>query len=447
MRSISSIAGRARRGAFLAPMTIVFGALCPPGSLAQQSTLNGAPDSAPIDRWLVSSPFSAGDSTNESRLSGPGEEGVLPDRGREQAGASWTLVRLDGSDSLRLDSLLADRESPAVAYAHSYLRLPEDRTLILTWGGLGDAEVGVWINGRRLLETGGEPIEAEDERSVPVRLGAGWNTLLFRVAERDDAGGPFGLTAHLSAEQASTSLRRQASRPPGEIRTGPEPWVIAAPELRSSGRIAWQEDDLLAEAVLEVTAWSRSPIGDVRVRLRGDGIDTRGGARWLTPGAPAPIGLWIPLERLDRLRGSGGEIELEWPDEEMEQRVGGSGLDPAQVAGLDEIQLSGWEVRSVPTGEEPDELGPAGPLPDAAGWSLSGEWKVPEALAGRDLYLDLSTTPGDFRIGDRAYSGSDRPPLCSRCTRGEKIEILARSRGAWSALPTVVGRSAEDPTS
>jgi hypothetical protein len=131
----------------------------------------------------------------------------------------------------------------------------------------------------------------------------------------------------------------------------------------------------------------------------------------------------------------------------MEQRVGGSGLDPAQVAGLDEIQLSGWEVRSVPTGEKPDELGPAGPLPDAAGWSLSGEWKVPEALAGRDLYLDLSTTPGDFRIGDRAYSGSDRPPLCSRCTRGEKIEILARSRGAWSALPTVVGRSAEDPTS
>ena len=25
---------------------------------------------------------------------------------------------------------------------------PEDRTMILTWGGLGDTNVGVWINGQ-----------------------------------------------------------------------------------------------------------------------------------------------------------------------------------------------------------------------------------------------------------------------------------------------------------
>ena len=130
MRPISSIAGTAGRRAFVAAAAIAIGSLFASDSLAQQSTLDGPGDSAPIDRWLV------------------GEEGVLPDRGRELAGASWMLVRRDGRDSLRLDSLWADRESPAVVYAHSYVRLPADRTMILTWGGLGGAQAGVWINGR-----------------------------------------------------------------------------------------------------------------------------------------------------------------------------------------------------------------------------------------------------------------------------------------------------------
>ncbi|MCL7978904.1 MAG: hypothetical protein M8865_03315 [marine benthic group bacterium] len=446
MGSISSSSVTARHRALIAAVAIPTGLLFASEAPAQQSTLDGPEDAAPIDRWLVSSPFPADDLADESRLAGPGEEGILPDRGREQAGASWTLVRRDGRDSLRLDSLRADRETPAVIYAHSYVRLPADRTMTLTWGAIGDAQAGVWINGRRLQQSGGEPIEAEDERSVRVRLGGGWNTLLFRITELDPAAGLFGLSARLSTVQGGTTIRIQASRPPGEIRTGPEPWVIAAPELRSSGQVAWQEEELLGEAVLEVTAWSRAPVDTVRVRLRGDGIDVRGGARWLTPGAPAPVGLWIPLDRLARLRGPGGEVELEWADEEVKQRVGGSDLGAAPTAGAEEIRLSGWKVRAVPAGEKPDELGPAGPLPDAAGWMLAGEWKVPEALEGRDLYLDTSATPGDFRIGDRAFGGSDRVPLCSRCRRGEKIEILARSKGAWSSLPPVTGAPEGDPS-
>lgn len=446
MRSITSIAGRAVRGAFLAVMTIAIAAVDPTEAIAQESKLSGSGDSVPIDRWLVSSPFPVSDTAGDSGLTGPGEEGVFPDRGREQAGASWTLVRRDGESSLRLDSVLAERESPAVAYAHSYVRLPEDRTMILTWGGLGDTNVGVWINGRPLRDGAGDPIEAVGERSVPVRLGGGWNTLLFRATEDAGSDGPFGLTARLSTAGGGTPLRIQASRPPGEIRTGPEPWVIAADELRSSGRTAWQEEELFGEVSLEVTAWSRSPIDNVRVRLRGDGIDARGSARWLTPGTPASVGLWVPLDRLSRLSGRGGEIELEWADEEVKQRAGGSTFEAPQPSGLEVIYLSGWEVRSVPEGDKPDRLGPAGPLPDAAGWTLSGEWKVPQALEGRDLYLNLSTAPGDFRIGDRAFDGANPALLCSGCRRGQKIEILARSRGAWSSLPTVTGAPGENPT-
>jgi hypothetical protein len=446
MRLISSIAGRAVRGAFLAVTTIAIAALIPSEAIAQQSELSGSGDSVPIDRWLVSSPLPVSDTAGDSRLTGPGEEGVFPDRGREQAGVSWTLVRRDGQSSLRLDSVLAERESPAVAYAHAYVRLPEDRTMILTWGGLGETNAGVWINGRPIQDAAGNPIEAVGERSVPVRLGGGWNTLLFRATEDADSAGPFGLTARLSTARGGTPLRVQASRPPGEIRTGPQPWVIAAPELRSTGRAAWQGEELFGEVSLEVTAWSRSPIDNVRVRLRGDGIDARGSARWLIPGTPAPVGLWVPLERLSRLSGRGGEIELEWADEKVEQQAGGSTFEAPQPSGLEVISLSGWEVRSVPGGDKPDRLGAAGPLPDAAGWTLSGEWKVPQALEGRDLYLNLSPAPGDFRIGDRAFDGAGPAPLCSGCRRGQKIEILARSRGAWSSLPTVTGAPGEDPT-
>ncbi|MEJ2481574.1 MAG: hypothetical protein P8049_00215 [Gemmatimonadota bacterium] len=437
MHSISSIADGLVRGAFVAVAAIAFAAVRPPDSLAQHTALSGSGILTPIDRWLVSSPFTAEDAAGGSKLTGPGEEGVFPDRGREQAGASWTLVRRDGEDALRLDSLLSGRESPAVAYAHSYVRLPEDRTLMLTWGGLGDTEVSVWVNGRPLRDAGAAPIEAVAERSVPIRLGGGWNTLLFRAAEDDRPGGPFGLTARLSVSQGGGPLRIQASRPPGEIRTGPEPWVIAATQLRSSGRLAWQEDQLLGEVVLEVTAWSRAPIDRARVRLRGDGIDVRGEARWLTPGTPAPVGFWIPLERISRLTDSGGEIELEWADEKVEQRVGGPAFEAPTRTDIEEVYLSGWEVRSVPAGETPDRLGPAGPLPDVAGWTLSGEWKVPSALAGRDLQMNLSATPGDFRIGDRSFRGSDLAPLCSGCRSGQKIEIFARSRGAWASIPTV----------
>lgn len=414
--------------------------LLPRAADAQQSGSEAANQAVPIDRWLVSSAFPTDGGTGDSPLTGPGEEGVLPDRGREQAGSGWQLVRRDGRSDVRLDSLFPDRDSQVFVYAHSYVRLPADQTMLLSWSGLGDTGVRAWVNGRSLKDQGGEPIVAHGDVTVPVRLGGGWSTLLFQSAE---AGGEFGFSAALTASDGDTPIRVQASRPPGDIRTGPAPWVLVHPTLRPTGSVAWSKDELSGELMLEVTAWSRTPIDTVEVRLRANGADARGGARWLTPGTPAAVSLWLPFEQLERARRSTDdvEVELKWFDEEVKQRIPGPTETEAASFDIRGIRLAGWEVESVPADPGPDRIGPAGPLPDDAGWVLSGEWKVPQELAGRSLFLRADGAPGDYRLDDRAFSESDVVPLCTDCRKGEKIEILARSRGAWESLPVVV----EDP--
>ena len=414
--------------------------LLPRAAGAQQSGSEAANHAVPIDRWLVSSAVPTDGGTGDSPLTGPGEEGVLPDRGREQAGSGWQLVRRDGRGDVRLDSLFPERDSPVFVYAHSYVRLPADQTMLLSWSGLGDTGVRAWVNGRLLRDQGGEPIVAHGDVTVPVRLGGGWNTLLFQSAE---AGGEFGFAAALAPSDGDTPIRVQASRPPGDIRTGPAPWVLAHPTLRPTGGVAWSKDELSGELMLEITAWSRTPIDTVEVRLRADGADARGGARWLTPGTPAVVSLWLPFEQLERARRSTDEVEVElkWFDEDVKQRIPGPTETEVASSEIRGIRLAGWEVESVPTDPGPERIGPAGPLPDDAGWVLSGEWKVPQELAGRSLFLRADGAPGDYRLDDRAFGDSDVVPLCTDCRKGEKIEILARSRGAWESLPVVV----EDP--
>lgn len=416
--------------------------LLPGAARAQTSDADSRLNRVAIDRWLVSSAFPTDGGTGESPLTGPGEEGVLPDRGREQAGSAWTLVRRDGLSDIRLDSLLPDRDPPAFVYAHSYVRLPVDQTLFLSWGGLGDTSVRVWVNGRMLRDRDGDPIDAVDETTVPVRLGGGWNTLLFQSTEQ---GPVFGFAAALAAVDGPTEVRIQASLPPGDIRTGPAPWVLAEPTLRPTGEVAWIGDELSGELMLEVTAWSRTPIDMVEVRMRADGADARGGARWLTPGTPAPVSLWLSFEDLERAQRSsdGVEVELKWLDEEVKQRLPGPTGNADSSMASRGLRLAEWEVETAPAGSKPDKIGPAGPLPDEAGWVLSGEWKVPEVLAGRNLYLRADGAPGTYRLDDRAFDESDVVPLCTNCRKGEKIEILARSRDAWKSLPVVV----EDPVS
>jgi hypothetical protein len=251
-------------------------AVVPPASATQAETV-------PIDRWLIADAFGP-DSMGTSQLDvelldPPGESGVLPDRGMPASGTIWHLHRQDGVAKVSLDSIDQNIVPGSVVYAHAYARLPSDRTLQLTWDAHACTVGRAWLNGREIAGN-----------DVSARFGAGWNTILLKLEVGDCA---FGYEATLSSDQTGDldDIRLQASRPPGEVRTGPEPWVI----LRGLAEVApdhrWSGDRLFAGLVIGLTGWGRSPISNVEVELQGV-ADGKTEAPWLTPGEPISSICW-----------------------------------------------------------------------------------------------------------------------------------------------------------
>lgn len=378
----------------------------------------------PVDRWLVAAPEVADTVAPEARLAtdllaAPGELGVLPDRGSEAAGVTWQLVRRDGASSVPLDSVFPEPKAGTVVYAHAYLRFPEDRTLRLEWGGADCTLARAWLNGRA-ISTG----------AVDARFGEGWNTLLIKLVAGDC---PFGYHATLGPRGGGPTddVRVQASRPFGDVRTGPGDWIVPADTARIAADRRWQDDRLYAGLAIGLTAWGRGSISGVELELRGMS-DARTTVPWLVPGAREDIVVPVRLDRVDRLLASGQtDVRLEWGDEEIDRRITVVGTPPGAS---ERLALDGWEVVGDGGG---DSGGRTGRLPNAPGRTLEGEWRVPESLAGRALVLDAEGAPGDYDVnGSPAPTVDGTVRLCSPCTRGVRLRISATSTAPWSSMPS-----------
>jgi hypothetical protein len=382
-------------------------------------------ETLPIDRWLISDAFHP-DSLSTSRLDtdlleAPGEPGVLPDRGLSAAGASWLLHRDDAVSGISLNRLISDAQPGTVVYAHAYARLPEDRTLRFSWSGDECTAGRAWLNGRRIA---GNDLEA--------RFGAGWNTILLKL----EAGAcAFGYQAVLSSTAADDldQVRLQASRPPGDVRTGPEPWIISDDVARIARDLRWARDRLFAALVIDITAWGRSPVSDVEVELRGP-ANGKASTQWLTPGETRSLSVPIRLDRLTRIMDAGGlDARIRWKGTDVERRLL---LDAERPEVSDSIALDGWVVRSVSPEAQAERID--GQLPNAAGWVLEGEWKVPESLSGRTLVLKTESSPGEYRLqGSLTEFAGDGVTLCAPCSKGTKLAVTVRTTGAWDSMPVV----------
>jgi len=381
----------------------------------------------PLDRWLVSVPDVAdgiepGELLATDLLGAPGELGVLPQRGAEAGGVTWRLVRRDGEAAIRLDSMIPDgRRLRLVAYAHSYVRLPMDRTLRLDLGGSDCTSARAWLNGREI-----------PAGTVDARLGAGWNTLLVKLLAGEC---PFGFHAALAAPDGAEPLDDvvvRASRPYGDVRTGPEDWIVAADTARLATDRRWRDDRLYAGLVVGLTAWGRAPVSGVEVELRG-APDARATVPWLVPGIGDDVVVPVRLDRLDELLRRGRvDLRLRWSGAEVERSVAIAGPPPARS---DRLALDGWEVARAGAGESES---PGARVPNAAGWVLEGEWRVPDALAGRHLVLETRDAPGDYVVnGSSARIVDGEAELCAPCSRGVRLRISATSTDAWTAPPTV----------
>lgn len=395
-------------------------ALPGPRSLAAQ-------ESWPIDRWLVAAVPEGTGEFETDRLEAPGETGVLPDRGRMAAGVSWKLVREDEAAAFSLDSILDAPVRGDVAYAHAYVRISSDRTLRLRWSGTECTRAAAWLNGRPV--TGGDPTGGD----VAARFGAGWNTLLLKLQAGDC---PFGFRAALGpgeAEEDGEAPRIQASRPYGDVRTGPEDWVVPADTARIAAERRWRGDRLYAGLVIELTAWARAAVADVELELR-DGPEGRASAAWLVPGEAESVVVPVRLDRLDRLLSAGVvNLRIAWGDRESDHRIVVEGSRPTPSS---RVVLDGWNVISSASGA--NDLRANARLPNDAGWRVEGEWEVPEALAGKTLILDVATAPADYVLNQRPVSAPGAEvTLCSPCAKGVELHLAAVSTDAWTAFPAI----------
>ncbi|MGD2218350.1 MAG: DUF2961 domain-containing protein [Gemmatimonadales bacterium] len=110
-----------------------------------------------------------------------------PDLGARYAGPggaqlAWKAAAASEDGQVRLNPHFSPDDWVA-AYAQAFLYAPDarDATLLL---GADDAHV-LWVNGERVSERVGRHISVADDIEVKVRLRAGWNRLLLKVADLD----------------------------------------------------------------------------------------------------------------------------------------------------------------------------------------------------------------------------------------------------------------------
>jgi hypothetical protein len=94
----------------------------------------------------------------------------------------WKRVRAGDDGYLTLNPHFEPSDWVA-AYAQAFLYSPTEREVTLLFGA-DDAHV-LWVNGERLSERQGRHISQVDELQVYVRLRAGWNAVMLKVADLD----------------------------------------------------------------------------------------------------------------------------------------------------------------------------------------------------------------------------------------------------------------------
>ena len=407
-----------------------------------------AAQSVSVDRWLVSDPFpvdTIGDPLGRDHLAAGGEGFILPDRGRELGGTSWTLVRDDGATSfsgLRGD----DPAGRSVVYANAYVKSPADQTVRLTWSVSSCAGMSLLLNGQTLAGDGLLGSDAGDgstddemrTESAWVRIGYGWNTIMAKVSADCRASFGASLDGSWPDEDGPTwpeGIRVQASRPPGDLRMGPEPWIVLSPAIGPVPYLDWIGDRLTGNLRLRLSGWGAVPLESVRLKSRTGGEDAELVVLPGSPAAPTDTLIEVGFSRLRKagMKRGASRIEIRWPDEKLEMD-----LDVPASAVLaafhGPIRMLGW-------GPGPDDPGPKTGdegKPPSAGRVLRGSWVVPDALEGFSLLLDVTDSPGSWRLELQGMdTASGTAPLCAPCRKGTRMDLFVTVAEDWSGWPVV----------
>jgi hypothetical protein len=286
-------------------------------------------------------------------------------------------------------------------------------------------------------------------RTVPRRPRLGWPGSLLKALSGDC---PLGVAASIgpSATESLDGLRVQASRPYGNVRTGPAPSLIADPEAGPEPVLGWKQGELFGVAGVRVTAFAVTPLEGTKFKAKTGGEEVKREIEWLTPAEPEKVLMPLSFKSLRRAvdRSEGVEVELDWRNGEWK---GTLGLDPEALlqAFHSPIQLLGWTVTAgqdeqaesadraavYDSEDEPHPLANLISLPNA-GTTLIGEWEVPGWLSGFTLGLGVDGSPGEYRLDSVPIEG-DEIVLCTDCRKGDRVQIVVITTDGWESFPVV----------
>jgi alpha-mannosidase len=382
----------------------------------------------PITRWLVRGPLHT--DTGATRLTRDylgGETTVLPDSGDVVAGGAFVPVDADSLGGIDFLRVFPGSTDHAAAYAHAYLYAPEDRTVLLVMDS--DDDLVAWLNGQRVwLHEIARGLRSGSD-TVPVRLAAGWNSLLLEAVNRTGGFGVLGRLARAPGEPPLDGIRT-AYRRPADVAAGHiyPAGTITASALRLAGAATWNHGRLELPASLALTAWGRDTLSGAVARVT-QGGETRvsDSVASLAPAAPQSLRFQATFDELRR--AALGEaplgVTVAWPggsrtaalavDADWLLRVWGSRL-----------AVGSWLRDSAPDG----------------GRRLQTTLVVPSALGGRalDLLVAQFGPSAAYQVNRRAAAWRDGAvELCAPCRAGDTLSVALQLEPGrpWWTFPDV----------
>lgn len=241
-----------------------------------------------IDKWLVAGPFFAAQNTDLWGFPFLDELGAAPSEGDKVGDVLWKKVTTPFVDFTKLGF---SKTENCAAYAFSYIYSPSNRLAVIRFGS--DDGAIIWLNGVRVLEQRVKRSLVENQDTVYIQLGKGWNRLLVKV---DQGGGDWEMVCSLAARDTRLSQDRPD---PEKLAKNPEAAITRIGISKTSKE--------MATLSVSVNNNGSADLSDIRCELTGvivtpakAGTPSRYQTliKSLSPGTLVTINLDVPLLKL-----------------------------------------------------------------------------------------------------------------------------------------------------
>ncbi|MFA5815854.1 MAG: glycoside hydrolase family 38 C-terminal domain-containing protein [Bacteroidales bacterium] len=219
-------------------------------SFAGSVLVFGQADIVKINKWLVAGSFTAAQTTDLLGYPFLDESAATPMEGAKAGDVQWKKLTTPFIDFTKQGYAKTEK---CAAYAFTYVYAPSDRLAVIRFGS--DDGAIIWLNGVRVLEQRIKRSLVENQDTVFIQLGKGWNRLLIKV---DQGGGGWEMVCSLSATDITVSQDR------------PDPENLAkSPEAAITHIGISKTDKEKATLSVTVSNYASADLSDIRCELTG----------------------------------------------------------------------------------------------------------------------------------------------------------------------------------